>query len=101
MGTLVAFDRRSRDRREVPAYRLAETGMEVQSRAQEVRRAVEEISRHAWAGRDPWTLAKISRLLPSLAALDIEGKRIASWSDGEAECADGLATPGHGLAAGE
>jgi len=99
MGTLVAFDHRSRDHREVPAYRLAGAGMEVQSRAYELRRGVEEISRHAWAGRDPWTLQKISRLLPALAALDAEGKRVAGWGE-EGDCADGVNLPGHGVAVG-
>jgi hypothetical protein len=100
MGTVVAFDRRARSHRKVAAYRLAETGMEVQARAHDVRRGIEEISRHAWAGRDPWVLQKISRLLPALAALDAEGKRIAGWGD-EADCADGIDGPGHGVAVGQ
>ncbi len=99
MGALIRLDRRARERREVPAYRLAETGMEVQSRSHELRRGIEEISRHAWAGRDPWTLAKIAKLIPALAALDVEGKRIAGWGE-EADCADGLDLPGHGIASG-
>jgi hypothetical protein len=100
MGTIVRLDRRARERREVPAYRLAETGMEVQARAHEVRRGIEEISRHAWAGRDPWTLAKITRLLPAVTALETEGKRVAGWGE-EADCADGLDGPGHGVAVGQ
>jgi hypothetical protein len=100
MGTITRLDKRASERREIPAYRLAEAGMEVQARASDLRRGIEEISRHAWACRDPWTLAKISRLLPSLAALDTEGKRIAGWGE-EADCADGLDLPGHGVASGQ
>lgn len=100
MGALIRLDKRARERREVPAYRLAETGMEIQARAYDVRHAVEEISRHAWAARDPWILNKISRLLPALAALDAEGKRIAGWGE-EADCADGIDAPGHGAAVGQ
>ena len=100
MGSLIRLDKRARDRRDIPAYRLAEAGMEVQARASDVRRGIEEISRHAWAGRDPWTLQKISRLVPSLAALDAEGKRIASWGE-EGDCADGVNLPGHGVASGQ
>lgn len=100
MGTLVRLDKRARDRREIPAYRLAEAGMEVQARASELRRGIEEISRHAWAGRDPWTLAKIAKLIPALAALDTEGKRVAGWGE-DAGCADGLNLPGHGVAVGQ
>lgn len=100
MGTITRLDRRARERRDIPAYRLAEAGMEVQARASDIRRGIEEISRHAWAGRDPWTLQKISRLLPALAALDTEGKRVAGWGE-EADCADGIDAPGHGAAVGQ
>ena len=97
MGTVSRLDRRARERRTLPAYRLAEAGMEIQARTHELRRGVEEIARRAWATQDPWTLHRVSRLLPSLAALDTEGKRICSW--GEAgDCADGLTGPGHGEA---
>ena len=100
MGTITRLDKRARERREVPAYRLAETGMEVQARTHDVRHGIEEISRHAWAARDPWILNKISRLLPALAALDAEGKRIAGWGE-TADCADGIDAPGHGAAVGQ
>jgi hypothetical protein len=99
MGTIVRLDKRVRAHREVPAYRLAETGMEVQARAHDIRHGIEEISRHAWAARDPWILNKISHLLPALAALDVEGKRIAGWGE-SADCADGIDAPGHGAAVG-
>ena len=99
MGTVTRLDRRARERRTLPAYRLAEAGMEIQARAHDLRRGVEEIARRAWATQDPWTLHRISRLLPALAALDTEGKRIAGWGE-ESTCADGLAGPGHGEAVG-
>jgi hypothetical protein len=97
VGTVVRLDRRVHENRSVPAYRLAEAGMEVTARTAEVRRGVEDIARHAWATRDPWTLQRISRLIPSLAALDGEGKRIAGWGE-ESTCADGITGPGHGSA---
>ncbi len=100
MGTLVSLDRRVRARRTLPAFRLAEAGMEVQARANDIRRGIEEIARRAWAQQDPWTLHRISRLLPALAALDTEGKRIAGWGE-DGDCADGLNLPGHGVAVGQ
>ena len=100
MGTVTRLDRRARERRTLPAYRLAEAGMEVTARTAEVRRGLEDITRRAWASRDPGTLHRISRLLPALVALDAEGRRIAGW--GEAgDCADGIDAPGHGVAVGQ
>ena len=99
MGTVVRIDRRARERRTLPAYRLAEAGMEVTARAHDLRRGIEEIARRAWTTQDPWTLHRISRLLPALAALDTEGKRIAGWGE-EGDCADGIDAPGHGVAVG-
>lgn len=100
MGTVVSLDRRARERRTLPAYRLAEAGMEVQARTHEVRRGIEDIARRAWAARDPWTLDRISRLLPALVALDAEGRRVAGWGEG-GDCADGIDAPGHGVAVGQ
>lgn len=97
MGAIVRLDRRARERRDVPAYRLSETGCEVQARTHEVRRGLEDIARRAWATRDPWTLDRVSRLLPSLAALDTEGRRIAGWGEAT-EDPDHIARPGHGKA---
>ena len=81
MGTLVRLDRRARERRDLPAYRLAETGMEVQARTHDVRHGLEEISRHAWAGRDPWTLQKISRLLPAADRRVGRRSRLRGWPE--------------------
>lgn len=100
MGTVVRLDRRVRERREVPAFRLAEAGMEVTARTGELRRGLEELAQRAWASRDPWTLNRISRLLPSLVALEAEGRRVAGWGE-VADCADGQDGPGHGVAVGQ
>ena len=100
MGALISLDRRVRDRRAVPAFRLAESGMEVQARATEIRVGLDSIARRAWTSRDPWTLRQVATLTRSLAALDTEGKRIAGWGD-EADCADGIDGPGHVVAVGQ
>jgi hypothetical protein len=98
MGTITRIDRRAREHREVPAFRLAEAGMEVTARSGELRRGLEEMARRAWGLRDPFTLRVIEKLLRPVAALEAEGRRIAGWAD-EPMCADGIGTAGHGVTA--
>lgn len=78
MGALVAFDRRSRDTVELPAYRLAEAGMEVAA----VAREVTTILRAFAPPRDRYALRKLERAVALALSLEAEGRRIAGWAGG-------------------
>lgn len=80
---------------------LAESAMEVQVQASEVRAVLEDELRTAWErGLGGDRMRRLQRAWRGLLAIEQEGHRLAGWAEPEiGECADGSMEPGHGVVA--
>lgn len=96
MATIVPL--RPRAPRFTPAI-AAESFVEVQAQLHTVREFVAHELRASWQrGHDTRRMRDLQRVDEAVRAIDAEAKRAAHWADAAA-CADGMARPGHGVAA--
>ena len=81
-ANVIPLDRRARRSLTLPAFRVAESGMEIGEAGRRIREGLGAISRLAWGRQDIAELRQISDLVKVAATVEVEGRRIAGWADG-------------------